>query len=211
MTKSWKSQRGLTMVELLVVVGIGLIIMGMAIGGAGAMVKNSRADSGLVELAAAVRGARELSISNRRNMQVTFGTNTVTVTRIEYCPSVCTPAPGGNYASYSGCTSTCAASTTMLRTVTLDGLNQFQLLGLPDTPDALGIPTDGSGAQVATTNGTVMFTTDGSFINASGDVINGMLFMGVAGDRLSARAVSIFGPTGSLHLWKWNGRAWVES
>ena len=56
-----------------------------------------------------------------------------------------------------------------------------------------------------------MFTTDGSFINANGDVLNGSLFIAIPGESISARAITIFGPTGMLHQWRWNGRAWVEA
>ena len=56
-----------------------------------------------------------------------------------------------------------------------------------------------------------MFTTDGSFVNSNGDVLNGTLFHRRARRPLSARAVTIFGPTGAMRLWRWNGRAWVEA
>jgi hypothetical protein len=78
---------------------------------------------------------------------------------------------------------------------------------VPDTPDAFGMAS-------ATAFGSLTpptFTTDGSLINSTGDVINGTLFIGVQGDPLSARAVTIFGPTGAMRLWKWDGRAWVEA
>jgi hypothetical protein len=55
-----------------------------------------------------------------------------------------------------------------------------------------------------------MFTTDGSFLNSNGDLLNATLCIGVPGDTLSTRAISIFGATGAMHLWRWNGRAWVE-
>lgn len=199
------SERGLTLVELMMVLAIGMLVMGLAIGGVPAMLKTSRADGGLAELAAALRNAREMSISNRRNVQITFGTNTIGITRVEYCPSTCTVS---TYTSFPGCTSTCSAKTTSMRTITLEGRSGFQLVsGLPDTPD-------GFGNSSATTIGSltpVMFTTDGSFINSNGDVINASLFISIPGDSLSARALTIFGPTGALHLWKWNGRAWVEA
>ena len=79
--------------------------------------------------------------------------------------------------------------------------------GLPDTPDAFGMAT-------ATAFGALtppMFTTDGSFINSNGDPLNGTLFIGVPGDTLAARAITIFGLTGAMRQWKWNGRAWVEA
>ena len=192
-TRGWSgraSEGGLTLVELMMVLAIGMLVMGLAIGGVPAMLRTSRADGGLAELASAVRGARELSISNRRNMRLTFGANTITITRVEYCASPCTP------------------STTTMRTITLEGRAQFQLVsGLPDTPDGFG---NASATNVGSYT-PVMFTTDGSFIDSNGDVRNASLFVAIPGDLLSARAVTIFGATGAVHLWKWNGRAWVEA
>jgi Tfp pilus assembly protein FimT len=198
-------ERGLTLIELMVVLGIGMIVMGLAIGGVPAMLRISRADGGLAELASAVRNGREMSISNRRNVQLAFGTNTIMLTRVEYCPGTCTTLTAG---TYPGCSSTCTAKTTTLRTVTLEGRQQFQLVSsLPDTPDAFG----NTSAINIGSNTPVMFTTDGSFVDANGDVRNASLFISIPGDRLSARAVTIFGATGALHLWRWNGRAWVEA
>jgi prepilin-type N-terminal cleavage/methylation domain-containing protein len=183
------SQRGFTLIEIMVVVAIGLIIAGMSIGGVPSMLKTSRADAGLTELAQALRFARESSISNRRNVRISFGTNTITITRVEYCATPCTP------------------TTTTLRTVTLEGRSEFRLVtGLPDTPDLFGNST----ATALGSYTPAMFTTDGSFINSQGDVLNGSAFISIPGDTTSARAITIFGPTGAMHLWRWNGRAWVE-
>jgi prepilin-type N-terminal cleavage/methylation domain-containing protein len=202
------NQRGFTLVEMMLVISIALIIAAMAIGGVPSMLKTARADAGLSELAMALRFARESAISNRRNVALSFGTNTITITRAEYCPSTCTVATAS---SFPGCTTggtpvVCIAKQTALRTVTLEGRNQFQLMGVGDTPDAFGAAT----ATALGNNTPAMFTTDGSFIDSAGDVLNGSVFIGITPDPTSARAVTIFGPTGVMHLWRWDGRKWVE-
>ena len=170
---------------------IGMIVVGMAMGGVPGMIKTSKADGALWAAASGLRAARELSISNRRNVQLTFGTNTIMNTRVEFC-------------SGTGC----VPATTLISTFRLEGRAEFILTtGVPDTPDAFGMAS-------ATAFGSLtppMFTTDGSFINSNGDVLNGTLFIGVPGDFLAARAITIFGVTGAMHLWRWNGRAWVEA
>jgi prepilin-type N-terminal cleavage/methylation domain-containing protein len=185
-----RQEQGYTLTELMLVVAIGLILVGMAMGGVPAFIKVSKADGGLALAASGLRQARELSISNRRNVRLTFGTNTIMITKVEYCAGVgCTPA------------------TTLMYTIRLEGRNEFRLsTGLPDTPDAFGMAS-------ATAFGTAvppMFTTDGSFINSNGDVLNGTLFIGVPGETISARAITVFGPTGAMRLWRWDGRQWVE-
>jgi type II secretory pathway pseudopilin PulG len=183
--------RGYTMVELMLAIAIGMIVVAMAVGGVPGMVKTSRADGSLASAISGLRAARELSVSARRNVQLSFGTNTIMNTRVEYCaPTPCTPA------------------TTLVRTTMLEGRAEFRLMtSVPDTPDGFGMAS-------ATAFGSLtppMFTTDGSFVNSNGDILNGTLFIGVPGDPLSARAITIFGPTGAMRMWKWNGRAWVEA
>jgi prepilin-type N-terminal cleavage/methylation domain-containing protein len=206
-----RNQRGFTLVEMMVVISLALIIMAMAIGGVPSMLKTSRADAGLTELAMAIRFARESAISARRNVALSFGSNTITITRAEYCPSTCTSA---NWSTFPGCNqppasppgSPCPAKQTALRTITLEGRNTFQLMGVGDTPDTFGASTEiALGPKTP-----AMFTTDGSFIDSSGDPLNGSLFIGITADRTSARALTIFGPTGAMHLWRWDGRKWVE-
>jgi type II secretory pathway pseudopilin PulG len=195
-------EHGFTMTELMLAVAIGMIVMGMAMGGVTGMIKNTRADGGLSLAASGLRAAREMAISSRRNVRVIFTTNTIINTRVEYC-SPCTPP---------------LPNLTTVRTTTLEGRVIFrEPLGItPDTDDAFGkAATSGInlGAGTCTSASSAacpMFTTDGSFVNSNGDVLNGTIFLGVLNEVITTRAISIFGPTGAMRLWKWDGRAWVE-
>jgi prepilin-type N-terminal cleavage/methylation domain-containing protein len=182
-----RAERGFTLLELLLVMSIAVTITVIAAATIGNTVKSSQADGGLSQVEAALQTARELSISERRNMELDFvGTDTVQIIRHEV------PGP----------------DTTMIRSIQLEGGFTYTLTsGVPDTPDAFG---NGEAVSISSEATPPMFTTDGSLIDSNGDVTNATLFIGKPGDPLSARAVSIFGPTGALRLWSWNGQEWVE-
>jgi hypothetical protein len=55
-----------------------------------------------------------------------------------------------------------------------------------------------------------MFTSEGTFVDANGDVLNGTLFLSIAGEKNSARAITVFGTTGLLRVWRWDGQKWTE-
>lgn len=186
MKTSFGNSRGFTVIELMLAIAIGLMVVGMAVGAVPSMMKTARADSGIDTLMAGLRAARELSTSDRRNVQLQFvGTNSFKINRVEY--------PSGTL--------------TTMRTFVFEGRVEFRLVtGVPDTPDAFG----NSSATAIGANTPAMFTTDGSFVDSNGDVLNGTLFLAIPGDPLSARAVTIFGPTGAMRQWRWNGRTWVE-
>ena len=68
-----------------------------------------------------------------------------------------------------------------------------------------------AGALAFGSTPTIRFTSDGSLIDSSGDVLNGTVFLGVRQrSRHSERAITIFGATGLIRIWKWNGTAWVN-
>ena len=56
-----------------------------------------------------------------------------------------------------------------------------------------------------------MFTSDGSFIDSAGDVSNGTILLGVQGQTMTARAVTVFGATGLLRSWRWRGSKWFNN
>ena len=174
--------------------------MGMAMGGVPGMIKQSRADGGLAIAASGLRAAREMAISSRRNVRVIFGTNTVINVRVEYRARSCTP------------------TTTTVRTTTLEGRVVFREPSriTPDTGDAFGEDRDQRhqprrrDVYAGIVAACPMFTTDGSFINSTGDVHERHHLSRVPNEVITTRAISIFGPTGAMRLWKWDGRAWVE-
>jgi hypothetical protein len=78
--------------------------------------------------------------------------------------------------------------------------------GVPDTPDGFG----NAAAVAFGISPTRMFTSEGTFVDANGDVLNGTLFLSIAGEKNSARAITVFGTTGLLRVWRWDGQKWTE-
>jgi hypothetical protein len=55
-----------------------------------------------------------------------------------------------------------------------------------------------------------MFTSEGSFVDANGDPLNGTLFIANTAIPDSARAITVFGPSALLRVWRWDGVQWVD-
>jgi prepilin-type N-terminal cleavage/methylation domain-containing protein len=180
------SASGFSLIELLVVTGLIAVVAGIAIPISTGMINRARANSAATGIQTVLQSARNRAVSERRNIQVNFiAPNRVTLERIEV------PGP----------------ATTIIEDLTLSEDLVFGLLaGLPDTPDAFGADTaiDFTGAAP------VMFTSDGSLIDANGDVANGSIFMARDRDATTARAITIFGVTGYLQTWQWMGTRWVR-
>jgi prepilin-type N-terminal cleavage/methylation domain-containing protein len=181
-----KGERGFTLIELMMVVGILGVTLGVVLAISPQMGRFVRAQSGVEQFVGVLRFARETAVGQRRNIQVRFiGVNTIEIARVEI--------PSG--------------ATTVLQTIPLEGKLKYYLMpGVPDTPDAFGNATAiAFGASV-----TRMFTSEGTFVDQSGDELNGTVFFGIQNEPESARAITIFGPTALVRTWNWNGRAWVN-
>jgi prepilin-type N-terminal cleavage/methylation domain-containing protein len=180
-------ERGFTLVEMLLVVAVMGTLAAMAVVIGPNFARQAKADSGTIAVLETLRTARETAISQRRNVQIRFlGTNQLQTAREEI------PAANG---------------TTILRTVVLEGRVQFLLVpGVPDTPDLFGRAT----ATAFGPSLTRSFTSEGTLIDANGDPLNGTIFLATPNVANSARAITIFGTTGLMRTWRWNGRVWVE-
>ena len=73
-----------------------------------------------------------------------------------------------------------------------------------NTPDGFGraSATDFGGAAA------VMFTSDGMFTDQTGNPINGSVFLGQPSRPMTSRALTVFGPTARIRVYRWNGTQW---
>jgi prepilin-type N-terminal cleavage/methylation domain-containing protein len=177
---------GFTLVETVVALGLIAVMSAIAAMVMPTALRSATADSGAARVVSVLRTAREQAISQRRNVRVTFtAPNQVIVTRIN--------VP--------------ATTTTTLGTTVLEAGIAFQLfVGVPDTPDAFG----NLAAAAFGTATSVMFTSEGMFVDQNGDPANGTVFLGRGIDPMTARAVTIFGPTALIRQWRWNGTQWTD-
>jgi prepilin-type N-terminal cleavage/methylation domain-containing protein len=184
-----KGDRGFTLVELMMVVGILGVTLGVVIAISPQMGRFVRSQSGVEQFVGALRYARETAVGQRRNVQVRFiGVNTIQLARVEI--------PSG--------------ATTVLQTIPLESRLKYYLMpGVPDTPDRFATPGNGTPISFGSSS-TRMFTSEGTFVDQSGDELNGTVFFGIENEPESARAITIFGPTALVRTWSWNGKAWVE-
>jgi type II secretory pathway pseudopilin PulG len=181
-------EAGYSLVELLLVLGMMGIVAAMAVFQIGASRPGAVGDGAMRAVLAQMNSARELAITQRRNMRLTFTTgNLVQIIREEV------PGP----------------TLTTISTALFEGGVQFLTVsGLPDTPDAFG---NGSAVTFATATGTpleIKFATDGTFVNQDGLALNGTVFVALPNQALSARAVTILGSTGRVRGYRWDGRTW---
>lgn len=178
-------ERGFSLVEVLVVVAVIGALATVSVGVTMDMVNSAKADNATGALMNAIEVARNQATSQRRDMQLIFtNPNKIEIFRIEV-PSL---------------------AATLVSTTYLEQGQVFDRVGLVDTPDLFGH----AGALAFGSTPTIRFTSDGTFIDSSGDVLNGTVYVAIDSKPASARAVTIFGATGLIRSWRWNGTAWVN-
>jgi prepilin-type N-terminal cleavage/methylation domain-containing protein len=186
MTRAPNDSNGFTLVEMLMTIAVLGVVCAMAVGIMPSFINSNRADSSIMATLSAVELARDRSIGERREFQLIFtAPSHIQVVRIEVAP---------------------VGTTTVLDTVLENGQEFRQFVGIPDTPDAFG----SSGPIAFGATPTIRFTSDGSLLDSAGDPVNGTVFLGEPNRPSSARAITIFGATGLIGAWKWNGNAWIR-
>lgn len=179
--------RGFSLVEIIVVIALIFTLTSIALVHLQPAIQGMRADSAMAEVKSTLRQARELAISQRRNIVVTFANNnTIQLWQVQVLPGpiqVRAPQP--------------------FLSIPLSPPVQFMTFqGEVDTPDGFGIPAIPGGISFAGVNGGppsgMMFQSDGSFVNGNGTVISGTVYVGFQGTPSSARAITVMGATGRV-------------
>jgi prepilin-type N-terminal cleavage/methylation domain-containing protein len=184
-----RNERGFTLIEMAIVVGLIGILAAVGIGISGTVVRMSRGESGSAQLDGFLKRHRELAVSRRRDIEIHFDAPNMV-------RSVIRPGLGDDFADPQD-----------LETLVLEGGIEFRLFdGVPDTPNAFG-----NGAEV-TLGGLepVMFASEGMFMDVAGNPINATISLGVADDPLTGTAVTILGTTATIERWRWNGASWTK-
>jgi Tfp pilus assembly protein FimT len=187
--ESGGEERGFSMIELLIVVLVLMTVGAMAIIQLSPTLQQQQANAAMIQIASELRQARELAMTERRNIQVSFPVNNqITLTRMNL--------PAGQ---------------AVLGTVPIQAPAVFMLTpGAPDTPDGFGNNGAIEFGNVVNGPPTMLFQSDGTFVDTAGNLLNGTVFIGIPNVPTSGRAVTVVGATGRIRMYKANPTGWVN-
>jgi prepilin-type N-terminal cleavage/methylation domain-containing protein len=176
-------ESGFSLVEMMVVAGVVAIGASMAIVQTDISLSNFKANVAMRTMRAQFTKARALATTQRRNMTIVFTPpNQIQIVRQD--------VPSG---------------TTVMSTTLIENGGTFHVFpGVPDTPDAFGNAADcdfGSATSIA-------FSPEGSLVNQAGVPVNGTVYLGNPNDIKTIRAVTVFGATGRVRGYRYNGVRW---
>jgi len=206
-----RSQRGFSLVELLIVVGIIMVIAAIAIPVTQSSVQNYRANAAMGAVTSQLRLARELAISRRRNVEIDFNPpNGMQIHTWTVLNEPLIPDPPAVY----------------LNDNIANGMQFYLTPGVPDTPMLFGNSSAINLSRPSTAGGwAVMFTSSGNMVGAdptttanmnsvgNSNTIDATIFIGLPGNTNNtntARAVTILGSTGRVRAYTWSGSQWFE-
>ena len=192
-TNRLRQERGFSLVEIMVALAIIGALTSMAVISIGAVRPGLEADGAMRVVMMQLNQAREIAISQRRQVQVEFLTGLVAATQ------------NGGWVKVTRFN--LPMGTTVLANVPFEGGVRYGLwAGVGDTPDGFGnAQAVNFGAAIS-----VMFNTEGMLVDNAGNPVNGSVFMLIPGQQGSYRAVTILGSTGRVRGFRWNGGQWTR-
>jgi type II secretory pathway pseudopilin PulG len=190
-------EKGFSLLEAVVVIGIMMVLMGIAIIQSFGSSESYQVNSAMDVVVGQLRVARQLAISQRTNVQVFF-VSSGTTQQVQY---MVLAQPGTKEANGPLVSSSLPRQTTFMLTP-----------GLPDTPMNFGNQAAIYVGNVSGGPPFMEFTSTGQFTDQTGfNTLNGTLFIGIQGQQAStARAVTIMGGTGRVRPYSYTGKNWIE-
>ena len=185
------SEAGFSLIEVLITGTIVATLLAAAALVMPGVLTMAKADSGSAQLTTLLRTAREQAITERRNIEIRF----------------IAPDRAEAWREEIDDNGTQTGETLVQEVFLGERMELRRFPELPDTPDGFGpgvLPVAFTGSSPW------CFTSEGTLVDANGDVVNGTLFLAQPFVITSARAITIFGPTALLREWQWDGRAWSE-
>jgi prepilin-type N-terminal cleavage/methylation domain-containing protein len=224
MRKRNRRQQGFTMVETVIVIAIIMIVTAYAVIQTSGSLESSKANAAMDTVMSQLRTARQMAISQRRNVQVQFNPSDNF-----YNP----PLPSVTYTVLSGIGTNSGAVTTPLQAISgtatvkmplVDRVTFMGFPGVPDTPMGFGTCAGNYGVCIGGVAGgpsTMLFNATGQFTDSTAVTpLNGTIFIGIADPKISSanfRAVTIMGATGRVRPYSFIGpitatsqQAWME-
>lgn len=208
--KTSGTQRGFSLIELVVVIAVLLILLAMAVVNVMPSIRKYRADAAMNAVITQLRQGRQMAISQRRNVQINITPPNRIQIVVQYLPGE-TAGPA-------------------IQPVYLNDADQGVTYGSkfynPSGVPAVTGFTNGSSTGVNFTQVNTganfpcaMFTTTGALIGTacganvslvgSSNPVNAAIYMG-ATDIATSRAVTVLGTTGRVRGYTWDGTQWRQ-
>jgi Tfp pilus assembly protein FimT len=192
--------RGFSLLELMVVIGLGLAIGGISIMALKPLYQQNHVNAAYDTALSVIRTYHNQSVGQSKRYIITFTLpGTITVQYWQFATPV-SPAP------------------VTVATYTLPPDVTFGVQGFPTAaPDGFGsglVAIDFDQGMGLGSQNYVMFMPDGSSQDTTGNYNSGVIYITHAGDLYSSRAITVFGTTGRIRGWRLNNVAgtntWVQ-
>lgn len=184
-----RKKRGFSLLELLIVIGIGLTMAGVTFVAMKPLFNENHVDSAYDTTLSVIRNYRNLSITQSKRYILTFA------------------APGTITVQYWGVGVPVSPAPVTVATYTLPPDIQFAVqAGFPAAaPDSFGTgvaPIDFDQGMGLGSQNYIMFMPDGSSQDTLGNYDSGVVYLTRPTDLYSSRALSVFGTTGRVRGWR---------
>lgn len=207
MRKTKRIEQGFTLLESVVVIGIMMVLMGVAVIQSFGSLESYQANAATDVVVSQLRVARQLAITQRRTVQLWIDSAPESTDNRFHIKYQIQPAPQTNEVAGP------------MISVPLPGQTQLVLeTGVPDTPMNFGnsAPVFIGNPPVSGGPPIMQFNPTGTFTDNTGNtLLYGTIFIGIPNQKSTARAVTIMGGTGRVRAYTYIGgttsaTAWQE-